>query len=174
MSPRCPRQPHFRGKQNTPGCPTQRPQPWRRSPARLVSNAPVKRLPANIPRADRIGSAAAGEGAGFDKSCNSRQITCNSCGGKARISSKMARAYVLILIIYAPHENDKPPSLQGTRIKILWGTRPALINTAALARCDGGSATFLTVSNGFPSEGKPLKRLEFALRLLDTGLKPRC
>ena len=65
-------------------------------------------------------------------------------------------------------------SRQGKRIRILRVTRPALINTAALARCHGWSATFLTVSNGFPSDGKPLKRLDFALRLLDTGLKPRC
>jgi hypothetical protein len=65
-------------------------------------------------------------------------------------------------------------SPQGKRIQILRVTRPALINTAALARCHGWSATFLTVSNGFPSDGKPLKRLDFALRLLDTGLKPRC
>jgi hypothetical protein len=27
---------------------------------------------------------------------------------------------------------------------------------------------------GTLNDGKPLKRLEFALRLLDTGLKPRC
>jgi len=60
-----------------------------------ASRSGVQRILHDI-RADLIGSVATVFGVAFDKSCNSRQTNCNSCGNNARISSRIASAFVLM------------------------------------------------------------------------------